>query len=141
LNRDFQGGCEYKEELNKYEKNPAMLRDKIQKEIKYLKEQDGAKEVFDMDDLKKALRNARVCPYFAATRELSKDADVIFCPFNYLICKSHFPYNYFNGVMAIGDFRSTHSGGHAGATGRCHCHPRRSPQHRRRVPGRCQLFH
>ncbi|KAK0429279.1 hypothetical protein QR680_011291 [Steinernema hermaphroditum] len=43
--------------------------------------------VWDLEDLVDALSNSTptICPYFAATRVLSEDADLIFCPFNYLL--------------------------------------------------------
>lgn len=40
-----------------------------------------------MEDLVQSLSESRpsLCPYFAATRTFTIDADLVFCPFNYLI--------------------------------------------------------
>jgi Rad3-related DNA helicase len=48
---------------------------------------DGNLKVWDIEDLVKSLTDIRldVCPYFLTTREFTKDANIIFCPFNYLI--------------------------------------------------------
>uniref|UniRef100_A0A915DEJ3 Helicase ATP-binding domain-containing protein n=1 Tax=Ditylenchus dipsaci TaxID=166011 RepID=A0A915DEJ3_9BILA len=40
--------------------------------------------VWDMEDLVKSLGKT-CCPYFASTRTMATDADIIFCPFNYLL--------------------------------------------------------
>ncbi|KAI1721677.1 hypothetical protein Ddc_08140 [Ditylenchus destructor] len=44
-------------------------------------------KVWDVEDLVTTLESARIscCPYFASNRNLVVDADIVFCPFNYLI--------------------------------------------------------
>lgn len=53
---------------------------------RFLEENEGER-VWDVEDLVKTLENARhsCCPYFASNRYLTKDSDIFFCPFNYLI--------------------------------------------------------
>lgn len=43
--------------------------------------------VWDMEDLVEALSHSKnaMCPYFASNRIMTMDADIIFCPYNYLI--------------------------------------------------------
>lgn len=43
--------------------------------------------VWDIEDLVKALSSSTppLCPYFVSTRVLTSDADIIFCPFNYML--------------------------------------------------------
>lgn len=44
----------------------------------------AAGEVWDIEDLVAAGKRVKGCPYYAA-RELLADADIVFCPYNYLI--------------------------------------------------------
>jgi DNA repair helicase Rad3 len=44
----------------------------------------GSKDAWDLEDLVKVGKKVRACPYYA-TRELRPKADIIFCPYNYLI--------------------------------------------------------
>lgn len=43
--------------------------------------------VWDVEDLVEALKCSKppLCPYFSTSRVLVDDADIIFCPFSYLI--------------------------------------------------------
>lgn len=47
-------------------------------------EPGGANEVWDLEDLVVLGKRERACPYFGA-RELSADAEIVFCPYNDLI--------------------------------------------------------
>lgn len=40
--------------------------------------------VWDIEELVEMAREEEVCPYFSA-RDLMKDADIIFCPYNYIV--------------------------------------------------------
>ena len=53
---------------------------------KHIRETLPSRKVFDVEDLKFALEKIGLCPYTAA-KMLAKDADIVFCPFNYLICR------------------------------------------------------
>jgi regulator of telomere elongation helicase 1 len=44
--------------------------------------------VLDIEDLLKLGHKQRICPYFLA-RELRKDADVVFMPYNYVLDQKH----------------------------------------------------
>lgn len=43
--------------------------------------------VWDIEDLVDIFKTStqQMCPYFAATRILTQDADIIFCPFSYML--------------------------------------------------------
>ncbi|KAK0414708.1 hypothetical protein QR680_011578 [Steinernema hermaphroditum] len=73
------GGCAHKQNIRaaRLDKGPDMR--------KFI-EKNGA-TVWDLEDLVDALSssNPAVCPYFASTRVLTDDADLIFCPFSYLL--------------------------------------------------------
>uniref|UniRef100_A0A914W936 Helicase ATP-binding domain-containing protein n=1 Tax=Plectus sambesii TaxID=2011161 RepID=A0A914W936_9BILA len=73
------GGCSYHNALRpKYDKDYKMRN--------YLN--NKAPAAWDIEDLVTALSAAApsaMCPYFASNRVLNEDADIIFCPFNYLI--------------------------------------------------------
>lgn len=71
----FQIGCVYRTNLRALD-DPSKLRKKI--------EQNGG-GVWDMEDLTEALKTPEICPYFASTRSMTIDADIIFTPFNYLL--------------------------------------------------------
>uniref|UniRef100_A0A914YVL3 Helicase ATP-binding domain-containing protein n=1 Tax=Panagrolaimus superbus TaxID=310955 RepID=A0A914YVL3_9BILA len=68
-------GCIYRHNLRSIE-DPNRLRKKI--------DQFGG-GVWDIEDLSEALKSPEICPYFASTRTLTNDADIIFTPFNYLL--------------------------------------------------------
>jgi Fanconi anemia group J protein len=44
----------------------------------------GDKAVWDIEDLVQMGKKKRGCPYYTS-RGLSEEADIIFCPYNYLI--------------------------------------------------------
>jgi len=44
--------------------------------------------ILDIEDLVKLGQKQRVCPYFMA-RELKKDADIVFMPYNYILDQKH----------------------------------------------------
>lgn len=51
----------------------------------FVNEEFGA--VWDMEELVDTLKSTKpqMCPYFASNRIMTSDADIIFCPYNYLI--------------------------------------------------------
>ncbi|NWT87444.1 FANCJ protein, partial [Lanius ludovicianus] len=49
-----------------------------------LQSASGVDQAWDIEDLVSLGRKLRACPYFAA-RELMMEADVVFCPYNYLL--------------------------------------------------------
>ncbi|KAK3807885.1 MAG: helicase C-terminal domain-containing protein [Benniella sp.] len=61
---------------------PAHRTDELVGKMKSLK--DGKNRIWDMEDLIGRGKNMRACPYFAA-RSLAEYAELIFCPYNYLI--------------------------------------------------------
>nr|CDQ04741.1 BMA-DOG-1 [Brugia malayi] len=74
-------GCSYKNAMRgKYEKPGAIRRLIAQttRKVNY---------VWDVEDLVEALKcsTPSLCPYFSTARVLIDDADIIFCPFSYLI--------------------------------------------------------
>ncbi|GMS89829.1 hypothetical protein PENTCL1PPCAC_12004, partial [Pristionchus entomophagus] len=72
-------GCAYKTNMRGNYEKPFAIRQVIRSK--------GA-DVFDIDALVEALGEddgPQLCPYFSATRILTQDADIIFCPFNYMI--------------------------------------------------------
>jgi Rad3-related DNA helicase len=44
----------------------------------------GEKHIWDIEDLVKLGEKTQACPYFAS-RALADDADIVFCPYNYII--------------------------------------------------------
>lgn len=44
----------------------------------------GQSEIWDIEDLKKIGNERTACPYFAA-RNIAEDAEIVFCPYSYLI--------------------------------------------------------
>lgn len=71
-------GCSFKTAMRpRYEKATAM-RDHLQ---------NNGTVVFDIDDIVETLAYAypQLCPYFSTNRVLTQDADLIFCPFSYLV--------------------------------------------------------
>ncbi|TKR76336.1 hypothetical protein L596_017489 [Steinernema carpocapsae] len=79
LNGPEGTGCMYKTNIRagRLETGPQMRR---------FVERHG-ETVWDLEDLVEALGTSKppVCPYFASTRVLTEDADLIFCPFSYLL--------------------------------------------------------
>ncbi|EJD74948.1 CBR-DOG-1 protein [Loa loa] len=74
-------GCSYKNSMRgKYERPSAVRRLVAQTtgQMNY---------IWDVEDLVKALKcsTPSLCPYFSTARVLIDDADIIFCPFSYLI--------------------------------------------------------
>uniref|UniRef100_A0AC34FAL1 DNA helicase n=1 Tax=Panagrolaimus sp. ES5 TaxID=591445 RepID=A0AC34FAL1_9BILA len=68
-------GCVYRHNLRTFD-DPNKLRKKI--------DNCGA-GVWDIEELSEALKTPEICAYFASTRSLTVDADIIFTPFNYLL--------------------------------------------------------
>uniref|UniRef100_A0A914YW31 Helicase ATP-binding domain-containing protein n=1 Tax=Panagrolaimus superbus TaxID=310955 RepID=A0A914YW31_9BILA len=68
-------GCVYRHNLRTFD-DPNKLRKKI--------DNCGA-GVWDIEELSEALKSPEICAYFASTRSLTVDADIIFTPFNYLL--------------------------------------------------------
>uniref|UniRef100_A0A1I8AKG0 DNA helicase n=1 Tax=Steinernema glaseri TaxID=37863 RepID=A0A1I8AKG0_9BILA len=72
-------GCAHKQNIRaaKLDKGPDMRR---------FIEKNGD-SVWDLEDLVDTLSHSKptICPYFASTRVLTSDADLIFCPFSYLL--------------------------------------------------------
>uniref|UniRef100_A0A915Q0K1 Helicase ATP-binding domain-containing protein n=1 Tax=Setaria digitata TaxID=48799 RepID=A0A915Q0K1_9BILA len=74
-------GCSYKNSMRlKYERPGAVRRLIAQTTGK-------ANHIWDVEDLVEALKYSTpsLCPYFCTARVLIDDADIIFCPFSYLI--------------------------------------------------------
>ncbi|KAI6214976.1 DNA helicase [Aphelenchoides besseyi] len=71
-------GCEYKSELKSQVQNSSGLRKLITEKVS---------TNWDLEELVKKVENMSrpMCPYFLTTRELTKDASLVFCPYNYLI--------------------------------------------------------
>ncbi|VDO98118.1 unnamed protein product [Soboliphyme baturini] len=75
---------------NMYEKNPGSLRLYIEDYLNHSKGQGdvckiGKPVVWDIEELVDVCRADRICPYFACTDVLKKDAELVFCPYNYLL--------------------------------------------------------
>ncbi|UMM15213.1 hypothetical protein L5515_002730 [Caenorhabditis briggsae] len=71
-------GCQFKNAMRpRFEKAP-MLRSHLM---------DQGTMVFDMEEIVETLALAypQICPYFSTNRILTQDADLIFCPFSYLV--------------------------------------------------------
>ncbi|KJH50515.1 DEAD2 domain protein [Dictyocaulus viviparus] len=71
-------GCKFKEAMKPRYEKPRNLRN-------LLEQMDAV--CFDIEELVDCLSSMQnpICPYFSSTRLLTQDADIIFCPFNYLI--------------------------------------------------------
>ncbi|VDL76338.1 unnamed protein product [Nippostrongylus brasiliensis] len=71
-------GCRHKDAMKPRYEKPYNLRDALV--------QMGA-VVFDIEQLVESLSSMPnpICPYFSSTRLLTQDADLIFCPFSYLV--------------------------------------------------------
>ncbi|KAH7729614.1 DOG-1 protein [Aphelenchoides avenae] len=77
--KDGPYGCEFKQNINRAGcgKGPYM---------RSFVNQEGGGRVWDMEDLVDALRHSEnaMCPNFASNRIMTMDADIIFCPYNYI---------------------------------------------------------
>ncbi|VDM39155.1 unnamed protein product [Toxocara canis] len=74
-------GCAYKNSMRgKYERS-AHLRRLLSQSLQ------SPNDVWDIEDLVNALKASTptLCPYFSSTRVLTQDADIVFCPFSYMI--------------------------------------------------------
>lgn len=69
-------GCQLKNNLDN-DWNAHKIRDLIENK-------SGARS-FDLENLIDTLKAESCCPYYASTRTLSQDADIIFCPYSYLL--------------------------------------------------------
>lgn len=76
-----QIGCSYKNSMRgKYERPSAIRR--------LITQTTGKLNcIWDVEDLVETLKcsTPSLCPYFSTARVLIDDADIIFCPFSYLI--------------------------------------------------------
>ncbi|RCN27242.1 DEAD2 domain protein [Ancylostoma caninum] len=71
-------GCRYKDAMKgRFDRAPNLRH--------VLERTDSV--VFDMEELVESLSSlpSPLCPYFSSTRVLTTDADIIFCPFSYLV--------------------------------------------------------
>ncbi|KAK6058953.1 DNA repair helicase [Cooperia oncophora] len=75
---EFQLGCRFKDAMKPAYEKPSNLRI-------VLEQMDAV--VFDIEELVESLSSMAkpICPYFSSTRVLTQDADIIFCPFSYLV--------------------------------------------------------
>ncbi|CAD6185929.1 unnamed protein product [Caenorhabditis auriculariae] len=71
-------GCNFKVAMKPRFEKASMLRAHIRM---------NGSNVFDIEELVETLSISRpaLCPYFCSTRVLTQDADLIFCPFSYLV--------------------------------------------------------
>lgn len=76
----FKLGCVYRDALK--EVTTGRVRSTIRNKLN-----DKDLNVWNIDELVNKLSKIKmkVCPYFLTNRELTKDANLIFCPFNYLL--------------------------------------------------------
>ena len=73
-----KGKCEFKINLANYNENVPMLRKKINNSI-------GCD--FNLEELASMTESIKCCPYYTANHLLSRDAEIIFCPFTYILGK------------------------------------------------------
>uniref|UniRef100_F1KSR4 Fanconi anemia group J protein n=1 Tax=Ascaris suum TaxID=6253 RepID=F1KSR4_ASCSU len=74
-------GCSYKNSMRgKYEKS-GSVRKLVSQNL------ERSDDVWDIEDLVSALKTSSpaLCPYFSSTRVLTQDADIVFCPFSYML--------------------------------------------------------
>ncbi|CAP36988.2 Protein CBR-DOG-1 [Caenorhabditis briggsae] len=71
-------GCQFKNAMRPRFEKASMLRSHLM---------DQGTMVFDMEEIVETLALAypQICPYFSTNRILTQDADLIFCPFSYLV--------------------------------------------------------
>ncbi|VDK73402.1 unnamed protein product [Litomosoides sigmodontis] len=74
-------GCSYKDSMRRKYERPSAIRRLIAQTTGRIN------NVWDVEDLVEALKCSKppLCPYFSSSRVLVEDADIIFCPFSYLI--------------------------------------------------------
>lgn len=74
-------GCPFKNVMRPKYDNPSAVRRLISKNS------ETPDAVWDIEDLVNVLKISvpPICPYFSSTRVLITDADIIFCPFSYMI--------------------------------------------------------
>ncbi|CAJ0961043.1 unnamed protein product, partial [Mesorhabditis belari] len=77
-------GCSFREKLKaNFPQSSPKAAARMREEVSIT-----APKVWDVEDLREALTSdhrSGMCPYFTATRLLTVDSDIIFCPFSYLI--------------------------------------------------------
>lgn len=71
-------GCEFKTAMRPRFEKAAPMRDHLL---------NNGSVVFDIDEIVDTLAHSypQLCPYFSTNRILTQDADLIFCPFSYLV--------------------------------------------------------
>ncbi|CAN0927430.1 Fanconi anemia group J protein homolog [Linum grandiflorum] len=69
--KDNEGGCSYFKNVNKIKAHPSLQK-------------GGCHEVHDIEDLVKVGTAVKGCPYYAA-RAMADDAQLVFCPYSYVI--------------------------------------------------------
>ncbi|KRY77245.1 Fanconi anemia group J -like protein [Trichinella pseudospiralis] len=81
------GGCIFMRNLKKYDRNISGLRKLLHYSIKRksLEETTDSGFAWDIEDIMKLGECHTICPYFACIDILARDAQLIFCPYNYLI--------------------------------------------------------
>jgi hypothetical protein len=72
-------GCSMKNNLES-DWNARKIRELINDKI--------GQHSFDLENLIDSLKSESCCPYYASTRTLSQDANIIFCPYSYLLSNS-----------------------------------------------------
>lgn len=86
--QDFE--CKFYNATKKnFEGNENVLREKLENEMKLREKEKKTKArenncAWDITTLKEICKDLEICPYYAS-RILLNDADIIFCPYNYLI--------------------------------------------------------
>uniref|UniRef100_A0A1I7TFR7 Helicase ATP-binding domain-containing protein n=2 Tax=Caenorhabditis tropicalis TaxID=1561998 RepID=A0A1I7TFR7_9PELO len=78
INGDNGSGCPFKTAMRPRFEKAEMMRQHLL---------ENGSDVFDMEDLVKTLTasSPSICPYYTTNRVLTQDADLIFCPFLYLV--------------------------------------------------------
>ncbi|CAD5220549.1 unnamed protein product [Bursaphelenchus xylophilus] len=71
-------GCDWRDPLSKKYERKGSLRFELENRLSL---------AWDIEEITQELASGKgkMCPYFATTRYLTPDADLIFCPFNYLL--------------------------------------------------------
>ncbi|KRZ59426.1 Fanconi anemia group J -like protein [Trichinella nativa] len=81
------GRCIFMRNLKKYDRNISGLRKLLYCSIKHksLEETTDSGFAWDIEDIMQLGECHTICPYFACIDILARDAQLIFCPYNYLI--------------------------------------------------------
>ncbi|KRZ94720.1 Fanconi anemia group J -like protein [Trichinella sp. T8] len=81
------GRCIFMRNLKKYDRNISGLRKLLYYSIKRksLEETTDSGFAWDIEDIMQLGECHTICPYFACIDILARDAQLIFCPYNYLI--------------------------------------------------------